>query len=224
METNIIKMIGPADIASLLNATSGMVAIMAAYYSNTLLTAIFLILAVLFDAVDGPIARKFPSPTNEVFGETIDSLADVISFGVAPAVILFEIYTSQYMIIASILILACGILRLSRYNTIITQQTGPTKIFIGLPIPVTSFTLSLFLFSQTRQELLILILMITIAILMVSTLEYPKIKDKKIFLISGILLLITLLYPINNMLCHIPSYLLLLLVIIYIISPIRDVL
>lgn len=219
METNIIKMIGIADIASLLNAISGMLAILAAYYNNIILTAMLLILAVLFDAIDGPLARKFPTSTKEVFGETIDSLADVISFGVAPAVILFETYKHPLTIIASILILSCGILRLCRYNTIITEQVGPTKTFIGIPIPVTSFTLSLILFSHIQQEILIIIFMIILSILMVSNLKYPKLKDNRIFIVCGIFLIPTLVYPINNYLLHIPSYILILLVIVYMISP-----
>lgn len=223
MQTNIIKMIGVADIASLLNATSGMLAILTAHYQNITLTAILLILAVLFDAIDGPLARKYPSSTKEVFGETIDSLADVISFGVAPAVIIFELYNQPLMIVASILVLSCGILRLSRYNTIITEQVGPTKTFIGLPIPVTSFMLSLLLFSNIQEQHIILILMIIISILMVSTLKYPKIKNNKIFLVCGVLLVLTLIYPINNMLYHIPSYLLIILVLIYMISPILPI-
>lgn len=220
MQTNIIKMMGVADIASILNATSGMLAIIAAHYQNSILTAFLLILAVIFDAIDGPLARKYPSPTKKVFGETIDSLADVISFGVAPAIILFELYNQPLMIIVSIIILACGILRLSRYNTIITEQEGPTKIFIGLPIPVTSFTLSLLIFSQIQEQIIILILMLVIAILMVSSLKYPKIKNNTIFAICGILLLLTVIYPINHILLNIPSYLLILLVIAYIISPV----
>lgn len=223
MQTNIIKMIGVADIASILNATSGMLAILAAHNNNTILTAFLLILSVIFDAIDGPLARKYPSPTKNVFGETIDSLADVISFGVAPAVILFQLYNHPLMIIVSILVLACGILRLSRYNTIITEQEGPTKIFIGLPIPVTSFTLSLILFSKIHEQLIILILMLIIAILMVSSLEYPKIKNKTIFIVCGILLILTLIYPINQILMNIPSYILIILVIGYIISPILKI-
>ena len=200
METNILKMVGIADIASLLNAVSGMLAIIMAFYQNSILSALFLILAVVFDAIDGPLARRFPSPSKDVFGETMDSLADAISFGIAPAIIIFELFNTPLMIIASILLLCCGILRLSRYNTIITEQEGPTKTFIGLPIPVSSFMLSLLLFSQINQASLILIIMSVIAILMISTLEYPKIKNIKIFGVCGLLLLVTLILPLNNML------------------------
>ncbi|WP_292475017.1 CDP-diacylglycerol--serine O-phosphatidyltransferase [Methanosphaera sp.] len=223
METNILKMVGIADIASLLNAVSGMLAIIMAFYQNSILSALFLILAVVFDAIDGPLARRFPSPSKDVFGETMDSLADAISFGIAPAIIIFELFNTPLMIIASILLLCCGILRLSRYNTIITEQEGPTKTFIGLPIPVSSFMLSLLLFSQINQASLILIIMSVIAILMISTLEYPKIKNIKIFGICGLLLLVTLILPLNNMLFHIPSIILIILVLGYLILPFTNI-
>ncbi len=219
METNIIKMMGIADIASLLNALSGMFAIFAAYYHDATLSALLLILAVLFDAIDGPLARRFPSQTSEVFGETIDSLADVISFGIAPAVIIFELFTTPLVVIPSVLLLACGILRLSRYNTIITQQVGPTKTFIGLPIPVSSFMLSLILLSHLQQELLVIIIMTLIAVLMVSSLKYAKMKNKVVLGLCGILLVPTLIYPINDSLHNIPSYVLIILVIIYLLTP-----
>lgn len=223
MQTNIIKMMGIADIASLANAVSGMMAIIMAYYQNSILCAIFLVLAVVFDAIDGPLARRFPSNTKEVFGETIDSLADAISFGIAPAVIIYELFQTPLMIIASILLLCCGILRLSRYNTIITEQEGPTKTFIGLPIPVSSFMLSLLLFSEIKQAILVFIIMEIIAVLMVSSLNYPKIKNTKIFAICGILLLATLIIPLNNMLLHIPSIILIILVIGYLILPLTKI-
>ena len=223
METNIVKMVGIADIASLLNAVSGMLAIIMAFYQNSILSALFLILAVVFDAVDGPLARRFPSPTKDVFGETMDSLADAISFGVAPAIIIYELFNTPLMIIASILLLSCGILRLSRYNTIITEQEGPTKTFIGLPIPVSSFMLSLLLFSQINQPSLILIIMSVIAILMISTLKYPKIKSIKIFGVCGVLLILTLILPLNDMLMHIPSIILILFVFGYLILPFTNI-
>lgn len=219
METRIQKMIGIADIASLLNAVSGMLAIIAAYYQNETLTALLLVLAVIFDAIDGPLARRYPSQTNEVFGETMDSLADVISFGIAPAIIIFELYQTPLMIVASILLLCCGIIRLSRYNTIITQQTGPTTTFIGLPIPVSSFMLSLLLLSQVKSAIIVFIIMAVIALLMISSFEYPKIKNIPIFVVCGILLIPTLIYPINHQLMNIPSILLILFVIGYMILP-----
>lgn len=219
MQTNIIKMMKVADIASLLNAISGMMAVLLAYYQKPILSAILLLLAVIFDAIDGPLARKYPSQTSPIFGETMDSLADAISFGVAPSLIIFMLYDNILMIIPTILLVSCGILRLSRYNTIISQQSGPTKTFIGLPIPVSSFMLSIILLSQIKNTYITLIIMTIIAILMVSTYEYPKLKDKKILLISTILTIATIIIPINRILLNIPSYMLIILILAYVLSP-----
>ena len=220
METNIIKMMKIADIASLLNAVSGMMAVLAAYYQKPILTAALLILAVVFDAIDGPLARKYPSDTDDIFGETMDSLADVISFGVAPSLIIMILYNNILMIIPTILLISCGILRLSRYNTIITHQTGPTKTFIGVPIPVSSFMLSIILLSGINNPYIVLIIMTIIAISMISSFEYTKIKNKTILTISAILTLITLCIPLNNLLFKIPSTILILMIMAYIFSPI----
>ena len=209
-----------ADIASLLNAVSGMMAVLAAYYQKPILTAALLILAVVFDAIDGPLARKYPSDTDDIFGETMDSLADVISFGVAPSLIIMILYNNILMIIPTILLISCGILRLSRYNTIITHQTGPTKTFIGVPIPVSSFMLSIILLSGINNPYIVLIIMTIIAISMISSFEYTKIKNKTILTISAILTLITLCIPLNNLLFKIPSTILILMIMAYIFSPI----
>lgn len=220
METNILKMMKIADIASLLNAISGMLAVLAAYYQKPILTAALLILAVVFDAIDGPLARRYPSDTDEIFGETMDSLADVISFGVAPSLIIMILYNNMLMIIPTILLISCGILRLSRYNTIITYQTGPTKTFIGVPIPVSSFMLSIILLSGINNSYIVLIIMTIIAVSMISSFKYAKIKNKTILIISTVLTLITLCIPLNALLFKIPSILLILMIMAYIFSPI----
>ena len=220
METNILKMMKIADIASLLNAISGMLAVLAAYYQKPILTAALLILAVVFDAIDGPLARRYPSDTDEIFGETMDSLADVISFGVAPSLIIMILYNNMLMIIPTILLISCGILRLSRYNTIITYQTGPTKTFIGVPIPVSSFMLSIILLSGINNSYIVLIIMTIIAVSMITSFKYTKIKNKTILIISTILTLITLCIPLNTLLFKIPSILLILMIMAYIFSPI----
>lgn len=215
-----MKMMKIADIASLLNAISGMLAVLAAYYQKPILTAALLILAVVFDAIDGPLARRYPSDTDEIFGETMDSLADVISFGVAPSLIIMILYNNMLMIIPTILLISCGILRLSRYNTIITYQTGPTKTFIGVPIPVSSFMLSIILLSGINNSYIVLIIMTIIAVSMITSFKYTKIKNKTILIISTILTLITLCIPLNTLLFKIPSILLILMIMAYIFSPI----
>ena len=143
METNILKMISIADIASLANALSGLGAILAVLTGNTILSAQLLLLAVVFDSVDGILARKFnEGPMHALFGETIDSLADIVSFGVAPAIVIYSL-----ILIPVFLLVACGILRLTRYNTLLAGQTSPTEVFIGLPIPSSSMIVALLILT-----------------------------------------------------------------------------
>ncbi|WP_455645821.1 CDP-diacylglycerol--serine O-phosphatidyltransferase [Methanosphaera sp.] len=218
MESNILKMITIADVASMANAVCGLLAIFAIFMGKSVLCAQLLLLAVIFDSIDGTLARKFNNnnPMNTIFGENIDSLADVISFGVAPAVILYTLSGSYWIVVPCIIVLLCGVLRLTRYNTMLVDQVGPTKTFIGLPIPVTSFLLSGLLLSSITNSLLISILIIIVSILMVSEVPYPKIKDMNIIAICGVLCILCIIPGINNVLYNIPSYLLVVLTILYI--------
>jgi CDP-diacylglycerol--serine O-phosphatidyltransferase len=152
-----------------------------------------------------------------VFGETIDSLSDIVSFGVAPAVILYMLTGQLYMLIASALVIICGILRLSRYNTITAYTDAPTTTFIGLPIPVTAFMLGAFMLSY-YNPILLFIVMVLISILMVTDIEYPKIKEIPLIVIVAILMIMAAVPFINNMLYRIPAYLILILGILYIIG------
>ena len=219
METNILKIITLADVASLLNGLSGFMSIIAILQNNIILSAQLLFLAVIFDTMDGTLARLFATNNIEhvIFGETIDSLADIVSFGVAPAVILYMLTGQLYMLIASSLIIICGILRLSRYNTIAAYTDVPTTTFIGLPIPVTSFILAAFILSS-YNVILLFIVMVVIAILMVTDIEYPKIKEVPLIIFVAILMLMAAVPSINNMLYKIPAYLLLLLGLLYVVG------
>lgn len=217
METNILKMITVADLASLANAICGFLAIIMIISQNMQLSAVFLLLAVIFDSIDGTLARIFNQGDIDhiIFGETIDSLSDVISFGLAPAVIIFMLSGYYYMLIPSILLLACGVLRLTRYNTIAAYQDQPTETFIGLPIPVSSFILAAFMLSA-YNVIILAILMVIISILMVSDIEYPKIRELPLILITLVLMILSMIPQVNNMLYHIPAYLLLVLGLLYI--------
>ncbi|WP_069592975.1 CDP-diacylglycerol--serine O-phosphatidyltransferase [Methanosphaera sp. WGK6] len=217
MESNILKMITIADVASMANAVCGLLAIFAIFMGNSILCAQLLILAVIFDSIDGTLARKFNhNPINTIFGENIDSLADVISFGVAPAVILYTLSSSYWIVVPCIIVLLCGVLRLTRYNTMLVEQVGPTKTFVGIPIPVTSFLLSGLLLSSVMNSLIISVLIIIVSILMISEIPYPKIKDMKLIIICGLLCILCLIPGVNEVLYLIPSYLLVVLTIIYI--------
>lgn len=217
METNILKMISISDIASLANALSGLGAILAVLTGNTILSAQLLLLAVVFDSVDGILARKFnEGPMHALFGETIDSLADIVSFGVAPAIVIYMLTNNSLILIPVFLLVACGILRLTRYNTLLAGQTSPTEVFIGLPIPSSSMIVALLILTSLISFESMFILTIIISLLMISSIEYPKVRDMKVIVLTGILTILCIIPNINEALHSIPSYILLVLVLIYI--------
>ncbi len=180
------------------------------YASQGLFTvaAIFIIVASIFDAMDGMIARLFK--TSSSFGVELDSLSDVVSFGAAPAFLIYKSYLHTYEfwgIVLSSFVLVFGAFRLARFNT--TLEDIETKHdFQGLPIPVQAITLSSFIISfskngtiQSPFHLLIIPLILLLSFLMVSKIRYnslPKMKDKSlkvkiiylIFLVIALLLLI----------------------------------
>ena len=98
-----------------------------------------MIVAIMFDSIDGWVARKTNRQDNLGFGKNIDSLSDIVSFGVAPAIFIYSCINTTpgiyqtIVIIVSLLIVICGVLRLTRYNVIADKLN--TKDFIGFPIP-----------------------------------------------------------------------------------------
>ena len=106
----------------------------------------------LFDGLDGKVARL--TGTSSDFGLQFDSLADLVAFGVTPAIMVFEWELKQFGhmgIMASFLLVACGALRLARFNVL--TKTVNKKFFLGLPIPAQACTLATFyLFAQLLPE------------------------------------------------------------------------
>ena len=156
--------------------------------------AIWLILAAcVFDMLDGRLARLGGHESE--FGREFDSLADVISFGVAPALLLYKIVLQDFEQgwLVAFLYLLCGALRLARFNCIAAKGGGADKDFRGFPIPaaagvISSVTLFLLWFEQPERELgslkylpsvmkyLLLALMIFLSFMMFSKFKYPSFK------------------------------------------------
>ncbi len=123
----IFKMLKLPDYFSLLNVTSGMLSIYSSINQNYLFTAIFLLFATLFDFLDGKVAR-FTKKKSKL-GFDIDSLADVVSFGVGPAVFVMALFNNWIVVVSGILLVLCGLLRLARFN--VTKLNG---VYEGMPI------------------------------------------------------------------------------------------
>ncbi|TNJ62151.1 CDP-diacylglycerol--serine O-phosphatidyltransferase [Paenibacillus hemerocallicola] len=163
------------------NLFLGIIAIILAFNSgtdnkNAELAAIFVIVAMLLDGLDGRVARALNAQSE--FGKELDSLSDVISFGVAPAFIMYVVAfqsmdASALAWIVTAIFPICGALRLARFNVI----AGTPGYFIGLPIPAAGSVLStLALFHNEIPSAILLASTLVLSFLMVSTVKYPNFK------------------------------------------------
>jgi CDP-diacylglycerol--serine O-phosphatidyltransferase len=155
--------------------------------------AILLIFAMFFDLLDGRVARL--TKTQSAFGLQLDSLADVISFGVAPALLMYQWVLHQFALgglLASFSFVACAAIRLARFNVLTTSDSGapvaPGKYIVGLPSPPASGVLiSVVLANHTLNDGLsaprfavpLLVLTVLVGLLMVSTVRFRSFKDLK---------------------------------------------
>ena len=221
-DTNIKKFIAISDIISLSNMTCGFFSVLSSINHNFELAALLMIFAIMFDSVDGWVARKTNRQDTLGFGKNIDSLSDVVSFGVAPAVFVYttlntRIYTLQIaVILISLLIIVCGILRLTRYNVIADHIK--TDDFIGFPIPGIAFILATFYLSGLYNFYITLILSAVVSLIMISNIRYPKFDNVPILAISSVLILLLIL-PIQLTLfnINIPALILLLFCLYYLL-------
>ncbi len=151
-------------------------------------------LAILFDALDGFVARA--TGTNTDFGKQLDSLADMVSFGIAPALLGFSwgvramldidapegIHVYQLGWLVSLAFVVCGAWRLARFNVHGMAQSGSLRYFIGMPIPAAAGMIAATVhFVKTplvdwRWSLAWLCLVLSLAALMASNVRYPSFK------------------------------------------------
>lgn len=159
----------------------------ASHYQNAVW---FILGAFLFDLLDGRLARLGGQET--AFGKEFDSLADVVSFGVAPALLVYQLVLRDFdrlgAMIASLYLL-CGALRLARFNATHsgTPKHPPDREFTGFPIPaaagvIASLTLFILWMDAGKKELgalkyALAVLAVGLSFLMFSRLKYPSFKN-----------------------------------------------
>lgn len=222
INTEMKSFLAISDIISLLNMISGFLSVISSINHNFELAAILMLIAIMFDSADGWVARKTDRQDELGFGKNIDSLSDIISFGVAPAVFIYTCINTtpgifqSIVIIISILIVVCGVLRLTRYNVIADKLN--TKDFIGFPIPGISFVLATFYLSGFFNPHIALILSVIVSLLMICNIRYPKFDNMPLIAVSAVLIILLIL-PINTTLftINIPATLLLLFCLYYLI-------
>ncbi|MBL7074408.1 CDP-diacylglycerol--serine O-phosphatidyltransferase [candidate division KSB1 bacterium] len=149
--------------------------------------AFLIIIASICDGLDGKVARYVKGQSQ--FGVEFDSIVDAISFGLAPAILLYQWYFYQWGkwgVLVCFFYLLCVCYRLARYNVL---QTGyPQKRYLGLPTPAAAITLASFVlfnfeyWDQVILDRILLGLMVILALLMVSHVRYdalPKLSFKE---------------------------------------------
>lgn len=157
------------------NLTLGIISIIFAFNAQAVWAAMMVIVAMLLDGVDGRVARALNVQSE--FGKELDSLSDVISFGVAPAFIMYEVgfqHLHALGWIVTALFPICGALRLARFNV---DGAGTPGYFIGLPIPAAGGVLSTFaLFHKEMPTAVLFISTVALSFLMISRVKYPNFK------------------------------------------------
>ncbi|MFP4351359.1 MAG: CDP-diacylglycerol--serine O-phosphatidyltransferase [Puniceicoccaceae bacterium] len=149
---------------------------------------LFILGAFLFDILDGRVARLGGSES--AFGREFDSLADLISFGVAPALLVFQIVLAEFARagwLIAFVYLVCGALRLARFNCVAARSTeGAAHDFQGFPIPAAagltaSLTLMMLWFEEGQVHIgawkyALPPLLLFLSFLMFSRVQYPSFK------------------------------------------------
>ncbi len=205
---NPTKAIIPNSFTAL-NLLSGFFSIIFATKSDFTTASIFIFVAVFFDGFDGFVARLFK--TSSRFGVELDSIADIVSFGVAPAVLIYFSFLNEYGtwgIIVSSVYLLFGAFRLARFNSQLDSIEDKPD-FTGLPIPMAALTIASYLIYtkpitslKSPEDLIALILMLIVSVLMVSNIKYfsmAKIKyintsAKIIFSLISILFIVSFFF------------------------------
>ncbi|MDR2967687.1 MAG: archaetidylserine synthase [Methanobacteriaceae archaeon] len=191
------------DVISLLNLSFGFLAILVAFNGNVNLSSVLIIISIVFDSIDGWVARKIGRNDEYDFGKNIDSLSDVVSFGIAPGVLLYSIGNSHppeislFVPIVSLFMVICGVLRLTRFNVICNKVDYDG--FIGLPIPTIAILLSTFVLSGFFNIYICLVLMIVTGLLMISNVKYPKFDNIKIISFGALLILLIIIFYLLNL-------------------------
>lgn len=173
---------------SLLSLCCGFICILSAIDKNYDLAAWLIILSMILDSLDGKLARL--TKTDSAFGTQLDSLVDLVVFGVAPIVVVGQLCEETYPFIIwimSFFFLSSSALRLAKFNIISTQNKGPCRYFTGLPTTISGGTLAQLVllhnylyegFGINTVLAIIPAVVFVLSILMVSKIRFFNIMSK----------------------------------------------
>ena len=197
------------SVFTVANMMLGFYSVVLGLHGRFAAAALVIFLAAILDSLDGRIARM--TGTESDFGREYDSLADLVTFGMAPALLAYlwgldEIGRAGWL--APLFFLVCAATRLARFNVQTRKLDG--RYFVGLPAPAAAGAVASLLFMVPDREwktwlnLLVLGVLLALALLMVSTFRYPSFKKldfrrgwsyRVVLPIAGVLLLAALHPP-----------------------------
>jgi CDP-diacylglycerol---serine O-phosphatidyltransferase len=216
----------------------GMASIVKAVQLEYKWAALYILIALVFDTLDGTVAKLTKSMSE--FGKQLDALADLVSFGVAPGILIymsflgggdepFDLARARFGSVFAIIYVICAALRLARFNA---YQSTRRDMFSGLPSPAAGTTVASLLLFTEHFELalnyyLIAAFTLLLAGLMVSTVRYPKERLKAWMLaprsaFNYLVILVVLIAIYHYASEHSPSIVLLPLALAYVFFGIAD--
>ncbi len=188
------------SLITILNGVCGFAAVIFASKDAFALAGYMILLAMLADMLDGRLARRVKSTSS--FGGQLDSLCDIISFGVAPAFLMLKVleyelesagfadesFLQRFIWLTAAVYISCAAIRLARFNVENEEDESAHMSFIGLPTPAAAGVIvSLVIFHQETLSTLNVIvyaiyalpfLALGVAVLMVSRIRYPHILNQ----------------------------------------------
>ncbi len=190
--------------------------------------ALLIVFAMFFDTIDGRVARM--TKTQSAFGVQLDSLADVLSFGAAPSVLVYRWSLEDLGtlgVVGAFAFLVAGTIRLARFNVLAAEADGapkpPSKYILGLPIPgAAGILVSVVVANHAVEGILpivpwlMLVLTLVLAFFMVSTVRFRSFKDVRFSVRSASLMAAALAGTIGVALVSHISYSLLTLLLSYV--------
>ncbi len=180
-----------ANSITVLSLICGFVSIIFSIEGHFTFASWAIILSVIFDGLDGQIARKNPLPSE--FGKELDSLVDVVSFGIAPSILGYVFIYRHFYFWSSLgffIYFFCSVMRLAKYN--ITPREKLVNYFYGLPTTVSGGILASFILIYRKGKdisplpqsvpVIFLFMVLLLAFLMVSRVRYLNLDGlKKLF-------------------------------------------
>ncbi len=177
----ITSLLNAPSVVSTLNVVFGSISVLASLSGWPGLSSRMILLSFIADSIDGFVARR-KRKTSE-FGKQLDSLADVISFAVAPASLLLVGKMAPALVAypLAVVMVCCGALRLARFNAMCAEGYSPDEYYLGLPVPWvgTATSCLYFLTADLPSRVWLVVNPVVLAgasALMVSTVRFPSFK------------------------------------------------